>query len=165
MLSWFVAVTNDDETLEVKEGGTWSKLSASYRDMKAPPAIPSGYKNKYGTVPYAFPFAPQLAGLGPISDALVGRIRHRNPVFLNAVRVLFGADSAARLKLIADQREMAIQKFYESWELVIPKDNVVLSVSSALAQSTLKRSVASTISDQTYNRRRRNSQCTIPTKC
>ena len=69
----------DGEELEVLESGTQSELAEAHRTMTAPPRSPSGHPNVYGTVPYAFPAAIQLDGLGPISDALVGRKKWEDP--------------------------------------------------------------------------------------
>ena len=73
MLPWFVGMEDDNERLEVTEGGTWSALSASHRDLSSPERTPSGLPNMYGSIPYRFPAAVELGGLGALSDALVGR--------------------------------------------------------------------------------------------
>ena len=55
------------------EGGSWEELAAAHRDLKQPPKSPLGHASHYGDIPYAFLAAVHLDGLGPISDALVGR--------------------------------------------------------------------------------------------
>jgi hypothetical protein len=77
MLPWFVRVQEDGSVLETADSGTWEELSAAHRDLAAPPCTPSGFSNNnnYGVIPYAFPAAVQLSGLGKVSDALVCRVR------------------------------------------------------------------------------------------
>jgi hypothetical protein len=44
--------------------------------MVAARLSPSGLTNRYGAIPFAFPAAIELEGLGALSDALVCRRRH-----------------------------------------------------------------------------------------
>jgi len=76
MLPWFCGLQEDLETLEVVESGTWTDLSIAHRDLEAAPLSPSGLANRYGVIPFAFPAAVELEGLGALSDALVCRRRH-----------------------------------------------------------------------------------------
>jgi hypothetical protein len=62
-------ILSDLETLEVVEGGTWSELSVAHRDMVAARLSPSGLANRYGAIPFAFPAAVELEGLGALSDS------------------------------------------------------------------------------------------------
>jgi hypothetical protein len=75
MLPWFVGLQDNREALEVIKGGTWSDLAAAHRDLVSPIATPSGLANWYGAIPYRFPAAVEVAGLGALSDALVCRRR------------------------------------------------------------------------------------------
>jgi hypothetical protein len=75
MLPWFCGLQEDHENLEVIEAGNWQMLADSHRDLTAPRATPSGLANMYGRIPYRFPAAVELTGLGPLSDALVCRMR------------------------------------------------------------------------------------------
>ncbi|PYH95568.1 hypothetical protein BO71DRAFT_286273, partial [Aspergillus ellipticus CBS 707.79] len=59
-----------------------SELAAAHRDMVPGPKSPSGLANRYSTIPYTFPAALPLTGLGAISDALVGRVKWTNPAVL-----------------------------------------------------------------------------------
>ena len=89
VLPWFIGINNDHETLDTVESGTWSQLSAAHRDLVLGPTSPSGLHNMFSSVPYAFPASVPLAGLGPISDALIGRVRWDNPSVLKALATLF----------------------------------------------------------------------------
>ncbi|KMU83871.1 hypothetical protein CIHG_01655 [Coccidioides immitis H538.4] len=105
MLPWYVAIQEDHEHLEVDEAGTWSQLSAAHRDLVPGPSSPSGHSNRYASVPYRFPTAIQLQGLGAISDALVGRIRWDNPMVIEELDTLFGPE------------EKKAQDFINNWRL------------------------------------------------
>ncbi|EFW15145.1 conserved hypothetical protein [Coccidioides posadasii str. Silveira] len=105
MLPWYVAIQEDHEHLEVNEAGTWSQLSAAHRDLVPGPSSPSGHSNRYASVPYRFPTAIQLQGLGAISDALVGRIRWDNPLVIEELDILFGPD------------DKKAQDFINNWRL------------------------------------------------
>lgn len=107
MLPWFVAIQDDHETLEVLEAGTWSQLSAAHRDLIPGPTSPSGHSNRYATVPYAFPAAMRLQGLGAISDALVGQKKWTAPDVIAELDVLFGDDEKAASEYIANWRRRA----------------------------------------------------------
>ncbi|KAI9689819.1 MAG: hypothetical protein M1822_009701 [Bathelium mastoideum] len=88
VLPWYCGIQNDHESLAITEAGTWSQLSAAHIALKPGPSTPSGKPNAYGTIPYAFPAATCLTGLGPISDALVGRRRWTDVMVDHDVRAL-----------------------------------------------------------------------------
>ncbi|KJF59951.1 uncharacterized protein CIMG_12630 [Coccidioides immitis RS] len=66
---------------------------------------PSGHSNCYTSVPYQFPTAIQLQGLGAISDALVECIRWDNPMIIEKLNILFGSD------------DKKAQDFINNWHL------------------------------------------------
>lgn len=109
MLPWFVGVQDDMESLEVIEGGTWSQLSEAHRDMTAPKATPSGLANMYGAIPYRFPAAVEVTGLGAISDALVCRRRWDSVHVLRERSILLGNDLDIKLQYIREWRSIATQ--------------------------------------------------------
>ncbi len=90
ILPWYMGIQEDHETLDTIEAGTWSQLSGAHRDLLPGPTSPSGLHNLFGQPPYAFPAAVPVTGLGPISDALVGRIRWDNPLVLQDLELLLG---------------------------------------------------------------------------
>lgn len=91
MLPW-VGVQDDLESLEVVEGGTWADLGKAHRDLTSPIATPSGLENRHGAIPYRFPAAVELAGLGALPDALVCRRRWDSPQVLQERNVILGTD-------------------------------------------------------------------------
>ena len=75
MLLWFVGVMDDCQSLEVTDGGTWEGLAKGHREIVGGETSLSGLPALFGTVPCRFPAAVEISGLGPLSDALVARIK------------------------------------------------------------------------------------------
>ena len=101
MLPWFVRVADDHETLENAESGTWSELSAAHRDLVAAARSPSGFASHYGVIPYRFPAAVELTGLGPLSDALVCRRKWTSPAVLEERDRVLGPKEESRRAIAA----------------------------------------------------------------
>lgn len=109
MLPWFVGVMDDCESLEITDGGTWEGLSRGHREMVGGETSPSGLPALFGTVPYRFPAAAEISGLGPLSDALVARIRwdsplallHRDKMLLSSKEDMWNYVRAWRIKAVA----------------------------------------------------------------
>ena len=118
MLPWFVGVQDDDETLEVIEGGTWTELSTAHRDLVSPLATPSGLANRYGSPPYRFPAAVELSGLGPLSDALVCQRRWCSPAVTAERNVLLCSDARYFWQFVAAWRERAAGAVQAAFKLV-----------------------------------------------
>ena len=49
------------------------ELADAYRDLKAPPYIPSRHANLYGVITYRFPAAVKLIAASALSNTLLGR--------------------------------------------------------------------------------------------
>ncbi|KAK2795510.1 hypothetical protein FQN52_005277 [Onygenales sp. PD_12] len=118
MLPWYVGIQDDGETLEVPEGGTWSQLSQAHRDMVGGPATPSGLSVLYGTIPYRFPAAVAVTGLGAISDALVGRLRWDDPMVRQEQSILFGTEGHGAEEYIRKWRKRALKRAEECFMAV-----------------------------------------------
>ncbi|KAI4276923.1 MAG: hypothetical protein LQ337_002170 [Flavoplaca oasis] len=118
ILPWFVGIMDDNETLEVQESGTRSQLAAAHRDMTAPPNSPSGYPNKYGSIPFRFPAAIELCNVSPIADALVGRRLWDSPAVIAERNILLGPDHMARNKLIQEIRTRALDQARSNMQVV-----------------------------------------------
>ena len=119
MLPWFVGIGPDHATLEVLEGGSWDDLSKAHRDFEAPPKTPSGLPNKYGKIPYAFPPAPQVIGLGPISDALVGRLKWTNPAVASKVRIMLGTNKELIQEKLTHQRKLILARTADAFHSLV----------------------------------------------
>lgn len=119
MLPWFVGVQEDLESLEVAEGGSWSDLATAHRDLTAPIATPSGLANRYGAIPYRFPAAVELAGLGALSDALVCRRRWDSPQVLGERDTMLGVDRAAAGAFVKSWRARATEEVTKAFNAVM----------------------------------------------
>lgn len=118
MLPWFIGVQGDHQTLDILEAGTWDELAISHRDLEAPRSTPSGLANRYGAIPYRFPAAVELTGLGALSDALVCRRRWTSAAVLRERDILLGADRDAAAQFISQWRERAVIEIVAAFNLV-----------------------------------------------
>ncbi|KAL2801931.1 hypothetical protein BJX63DRAFT_438336 [Aspergillus granulosus] len=110
ILPWFVGIQSDHSTLDMQEGGTWEELAAAHRNMTPGPASPSGLANHYAVVPYAFPASVMLTGLGPVSDALVGRRRWDSIEVIEELNIIFGVDREAARQHVTAWRKNAFKQ-------------------------------------------------------
>lgn len=62
--------------------------------MMAARLSPSGLANRHGVIPFAFPAAVELEGLGALSDALVCRRRHDKYAVVSQKRLLLTSAKA-----------------------------------------------------------------------
>jgi len=119
MLPWFCGLHGDHgdrETLEVI--GTWSDLYAAHRDMVATRLSPSGLANHYGAIPFAFPAAVALHGLGDLSDALVCRQRHDAFAVVWEKRLLLTGAKTDVDTFLEKWRKTAVNRVCEGFEVV-----------------------------------------------
>ena len=119
MLPWFVGIQEDHQSLDVAESGSWSELSNAHRDLTHASMTPSGLPNRYATIPYKFPAAVSLVGLGGISDALVGRQRWDTPNVLREVRLLLGQDFVQTREYIRQWRKRAVAAVVTTFDDVV----------------------------------------------
>lgn len=119
VLPWYVAVQDDHQTLEITEGGDYDGVAKAHRDLASPPKTPSGLANKYAPIPYPFPAATQLSGLGALSDALVCRRKYTDPAVLHNFLEL--SEPGA----LQSWREAAVAKFKEAFNLLAQLDRRV----------------------------------------
>ena len=119
VLPWFIGIGEDHEQLDTHDAGTWSAVAASHRDLIPAERGTPGFTSVHrGAVPYAFPGAVHLQGLGAISDALVGRRRWTNTSVISELDVLFGADTHAAEVFIQQWRQRAAQAFLAAFQEV-----------------------------------------------
>jgi hypothetical protein len=109
----YVAVQDDYETLEFPESITWSELSAAHRDMISPKNGPTGEPLTQGVIRCAFPASVSLTGLGPLSEALVGRQRWFASDVIDQRNQLFDPKHSQRF--IDDWRAVAAKKALEAF--------------------------------------------------
>jgi hypothetical protein len=118
MLPWFVAVQADGHHLEVLESGTWDDLAKAHRELTSAPRTPSGLANRYGDIPYAFPAAVPLTGLGALSDSLVCRYKPSNPLVMHVKKLLVDGSKTVRDGYLTEWRQTATKAVVEAFEVV-----------------------------------------------
>jgi hypothetical protein len=84
-------------------------LSMAHRNLIAGRLSPSGLPNRYGTIPFAFPAAVELHGLGAISDALVARRHHNRETVVGEKVIIPKGSTEQRQQYIASWRHRATQ--------------------------------------------------------
>lgn len=115
MLPRFVAVDKDHVGLEMENSGSYEEIARAHKNLETPPCSPSGFANHYGKLPYCFPGSVPLTGLGPLSDALVGRQRWDSPTVSRERDQVLGDQSAI---LIEKWRRTAIVKVLDAFHVV-----------------------------------------------
>ncbi len=130
MLPWYVGVQDDEETLEVPEGGTWSDLSQAHRDLTTHRLTPSGLPIMQGAIPYRFPAAVELIGLSPISDALTCRRRWNSPLVLKDRDLLLGHDTATIISYVREWRARAEVATLTAFQAVIEAEKLAFQENS-----------------------------------
>ena len=71
MLSWYVDIQNDHNTLEIIESDIWLRVAAAHWDLIHAEKFSSDLTNQYETILYKFSAAVSLTELSSISDALI----------------------------------------------------------------------------------------------
>jgi hypothetical protein len=118
MLPWFVTVQADGHHLEVLESGTWDDLAKAHRELTSASRTPSGLANRYGDIPYAFPAAVPLTGLGALSDSLVCRYKPNNPLVMHVKKKLVDGSKKERDEYLAEWRMAATKAVVEAFGIV-----------------------------------------------
>ena len=118
VLPWFVGVREDGETLDNEDSNSWSDLAAAHSRQTVVHLTPSGYPNKYGTIPYKFPPSTQLLLQTPVSQALVCRTSWGDPVVQAQANVLLGRDRADARMEIEQHRLEALRAFKVAFKRV-----------------------------------------------
>lgn len=115
MLPWYVAVKEDLATSETEESGSFQDVALAHQNLGMPPASPSGHGHHYGTIPFRFPAAVELANLGALSDALVCRRRWNSPAVLCERDIVLGTNAK---DFINSWRIKAVKEVLESFQIV-----------------------------------------------
>lgn len=88
-MPWFVKVNEDHGDLEIAKSGTLTEILEAHRDMVPGQATPWGLPVKYGKLTFAFHGATSVTGAGPVSNALVGRVKWNHPEVKQELSFLF----------------------------------------------------------------------------
>lgn len=91
-------------------------LSTAHRELTAASTSPSGLANRYGSIPFAFPAAVHLTGLGALSDALGCRIRQDKPAVDKDKKLLLLGTDTERDAYLSRWRRHAVNQICEGFE-------------------------------------------------
>lgn len=119
VLPWFVRVTEDGNTMEVPEMGSYQELAAAHQALRAGPSSPSGHANKFGGVPYAFPgdITPEFSSW--IAKAVHCQARYDSyPVLQEIDSILNTMDSKQLQEKIQEVRAANVAMVKKHWLLV-----------------------------------------------
>lgn len=120
VLPWFIGIKEDHEQLDTNDAGNWSEVAEAHRALMPSLSAAPGFSSVHrGTVPYPFPGAVHLQGLGAISDALVGRRRWDNTSVVSELDVLFGESTDAARVYIQSWRQRAATAMTAAFQEVI----------------------------------------------
>jgi hypothetical protein len=86
--------------------------------MVAARLSPSGLANRYGAIPFAFPAAIELGGLGALSDTLVCRRRHDQYAVVTEKKLLLTGAKADVDSYLRKWRKMVVNHVCEAFGLV-----------------------------------------------
>ncbi|GAB7341642.1 hypothetical protein MBLNU457_7836t2 [Dothideomycetes sp. NU457] len=118
MFPWFVPLNAKHELFENVKAGTWLQLQQSAINLTVPPAMPSGEILKHCRLPYRFPAAVQLhTPEFYLPQALLGRIRHDDPMVVEEKECLFGERIGAEYYIQAVQ-DAIVESVHKAWERV-----------------------------------------------
>jgi hypothetical protein len=117
MLSWFLKVSTDDETLKNVKAQTWSELFACHRDLISSARSSSDFVNHYEIILYRFSAAVELTELRVLSDALIYRSRWSSFLVQTKRDIVLESKNEARRYVIA-WRQKAIETVIRAFQSV-----------------------------------------------
>lgn len=119
MLPWYVLVKEDGDSMEVPDMGSYRDLAAAHQALRAGPTSPSGHRNMFGGVPYAFPadIVPEFTSW--ISKAVHCQARYDSyPVIAEMDELLNRMSTDELLERIKKVRADNVAMVKRHWKLV-----------------------------------------------
>jgi hypothetical protein len=101
MLSWFLKMSTNDETLKNVKVETWSELFACHRDLISSARSSSDFVNHYEIILYRFSAAVELTELEVLSDALICRSRWSSSFVQTKRNIVLESKNETRRYIIA----------------------------------------------------------------
>ncbi len=118
ILPWFVAVSDNGQTLDNEESDSWADIARAHSTQKALNLTPSGLANRFGPIPYRFPPSTQLYLDSPISQALCCRTTWADPMVQAQANLVLGADRQRARRIIDKHRFGALRAFKSAFQVV-----------------------------------------------
>ncbi len=118
ILPWFVAVSDNGQTLDNEESDSWADIARAHSTQEALNLTPSGLANRFGPIPYRFPPSTQLHLDSPISQALCCRTTWADPMVQAQANLVLGADRQRARRIIDKHRFDALRAFKSAFQVV-----------------------------------------------
>jgi hypothetical protein len=106
------------------------------RDMVTARLSPSGLANRYGAIPFTFPAAIELGGLGALSDALVCRRRHDKYAVVTKKKLLLTGARVDVDSYLRKRRTTAVNRVCEAFDLVKAAETERFGEKSSIVRPT-----------------------------
>jgi hypothetical protein len=134
ILPWFVAVSQDGQTLDNEESDKWGDIARAHATQEAINLTPSGLANRFGPIPYRFPPSTQLYLASPISQALVCRTTWDDPVVQAQANIVLGMDRERARRAINRHRLEALRAFKAVYDMMKTAEGLFYGVDSFFNQ-------------------------------
>jgi hypothetical protein len=108
LLSWFVNVKEDDETLKNIEIDIWFELAIAHRDLIAIRRSSSEFFNHHEAISYRFSSTVEITDLDALSNAILCRLRWSS-LLMHADRDIFLSLETKAMKIVRKWRHKVIK--------------------------------------------------------
>jgi hypothetical protein len=108
LLSWFVNVKEDDETLKNIEIDIWFELTIAYRDLIAVRRSFFEFFNHHEAISYRFSSTIEIIDFDALSDAILCRLRWFS-LLMHANRDIFLSFETKAMKIVRKWRHKVIR--------------------------------------------------------
>ena len=116
ILPWYVMVRNG--VMENPAMGTYDEISKAHRDLTAPPASPSGHRNRYGGIKWAFTADVHINFDSWIQKAILAQVSWDNPLVRKEIHDLLSKDADGIMDQIRAERGYVVEQIKELWPVV-----------------------------------------------
>jgi hypothetical protein len=117
LLSWFVNVKEDDETLKNIEIDIWFELAIAHRDLIAVRRSSSKFFNHYEAISYRFSSTVEIIDLDALSDAILCRLRWFN-LLMHADRNIFSSLETKAMKIVRKWKHKIIRTVIHVYQTI-----------------------------------------------
>ncbi len=117
LLSWFVDVKEDDETLKNIEINIWFELTIVHRDLIAVKRSSSEFFNHHEAISYRFSSTVEITDLDVLSDAILCRLRWFS-FLMHADRNIFLSLETKAMKIVRKWRHKVIRTVIHVYQTI-----------------------------------------------
>ncbi len=117
LLSWFVNVKENDETLKNIEIDIWFELAIAHRDLIAVRRSSSEFFNHHEAISYRFSSTVEITDLDALSDAILCRLRWFN-LLMHADRDIFLSLETKAMKIVRKWKHKVIRTVIHVYQTI-----------------------------------------------